>query len=61
MAQIRNKLKEGEYANITEMTADFYLMLDNARKAFPPHHRVHKVSRYFIFQLKFWLIYFKID
>lgn len=42
MAQIRNKLKQGEYANITEMTADFYLMFDNAKKAFPSNHKAHK-------------------
>lgn len=43
MAQIRNKLKKGEYVNITEMTADLYLMLDNAKKALPSTHKVHKV------------------
>lgn len=42
MAQIRKKLKDGEYSNITEMTADFYLMFDNARKAFPPNHKAYK-------------------
>lgn len=43
MAQIRNKLKKAEYVNITDLTADLYLMLDNAKKAFPPAHKVHKV------------------
>lgn len=42
MAQIRNKLKKGEYVNITDLTADLYLMLDNAKKAFPSTHKVHK-------------------
>lgn len=42
MAQIRNKLKKGEYANITDLTADLYIMLDNAKKAFPTTHKVHK-------------------
>lgn len=42
MSQIRKKLKLGNYANITDMTGDLYLMLDNARKAFPPAHKVHK-------------------
>lgn len=45
MAQIRNKLKKGEYVNITEMTADLYLMLDNAKKALPATHKVHKVGK----------------
>lgn len=43
MAHIRNKLKQGEYGNITEMTADLYLMLDNAKKWHPPTNKVHKV------------------
>lgn len=43
MAQIRNKLKKSEYTNITDLTADLYLMLDNAKKAFQPSHKVHKV------------------
>lgn len=42
MAQIRNKLKKSEYANITELTADLYLMIDNAKKAFAVTHKVHK-------------------
>lgn len=43
MAQIRNKLKKAEYINITDLTADLYLMIDNAKKAFPATHKVHKV------------------
>lgn len=42
MAQIRNKLKKGEYQNITDLTADLYLMIDNAKKAFPATHKVHR-------------------
>lgn len=42
MSQIRKKLKLGNYTNITDMTGDLYLMLDNARKAFPPAHKVYK-------------------
>lgn len=42
MAQIRNKLKKGDYINITDMTADIYLMLDNAKKAYGPMHKTHK-------------------
>ncbi|XP_055708043.1 protein polybromo-1 isoform X1 [Phlebotomus papatasi] len=42
MAQVRNKLKKGAYSNITDMTADLYLMLDNAKKAYPATHKVHK-------------------
>lgn len=44
MAQIRNKLKKSEYSNITDLTADLYLMIDNAKKAFPPTHKVHRDS-----------------
>lgn len=42
MCQIHTKLKKGDYANISDLTADLYLMLDNAKKAFPLTHRVHK-------------------
>lgn len=42
MSQIRKKLKKGDYVNITDMTADLYLMLDNAKKAFPGTHKVYK-------------------
>ncbi|ALC47662.1 polybromo [Drosophila busckii] len=42
MSQIHKKLKKGEYANISDFTADLYLMLDNAKKAFPATHRTHK-------------------
>lgn len=44
MAQIRNKLKKGIYTHITDMTADLYLMLDNAKKANAPNSKIHKVS-----------------
>ncbi|XP_035918994.1 protein polybromo-1-like isoform X3 [Anopheles stephensi] len=42
MAQIRNKLKKGIYTHITDMTADLYLMLDNAKKANAPNTKTHK-------------------
>lgn len=42
MSQVRKKLKKGDYTNITDMTGDLYLMLDNAKKAFPAAHKVHK-------------------
>ncbi|XP_052893042.1 protein polybromo-1 [Anopheles moucheti] len=42
MAQIRNKLKKGIYTHITDMTADLYLMLDNAKKANAPNSKIHK-------------------
>lgn len=42
MAQIRNKLKKSEYASITDLTADLYLMIDNAKKAFVATHKVHR-------------------
>lgn len=42
MAQIRTKLKKGDYSNITDLTADLYLMIDNAKKAFLPTHKSHR-------------------
>ncbi|CAD6994057.1 unnamed protein product [Ceratitis capitata] len=42
MSQINTKLKKGDYANISDLTADLCLMLDNAKKAFPPTHRTHR-------------------
>lgn len=42
MSQIRKKLKKNDYVNITDLTADLYLMLDNAKKAFAATHKVHK-------------------
>ncbi|XP_063696880.1 protein polybromo-1 isoform X2 [Culicoides brevitarsis] len=42
MGQIRNKMIKGEYANITDMTSDLFLMLDNAKKWFPSTNRVYK-------------------
>uniref|UniRef100_A0A182PR37 Polybromo-1 n=1 Tax=Anopheles epiroticus TaxID=199890 RepID=A0A182PR37_9DIPT len=42
MAQIRNKLKKGFYTHITDMTADLYLMLDNAKKANAANTKIHK-------------------
>lgn len=42
MAQIRNKLKKTEYANMSDLTSDLYLMIDNAKKAFPVTHKVHR-------------------
>ncbi|EDW84391.1 uncharacterized protein Dwil_GK13168 [Drosophila willistoni] len=42
MSQIHTKLKKGDYANISDLTGDLYLMLDNAKKAFASTHRTHK-------------------
>ncbi|XP_055636665.1 protein polybromo-1 isoform X2 [Toxorhynchites rutilus septentrionalis] len=42
MGQIRNKLKKGLYSNVTDMSADLYLMLDNAKKSNPPNSKVYK-------------------
>lgn len=42
MGQIRNKLKKGLYANVTDMSADLYVMLDNAKKANPPSSKIYK-------------------
>ncbi|XP_034113780.1 protein polybromo-1 [Drosophila albomicans] len=42
LSQIHTKLKKGDYANISDLTGDLYLMLDNAKKAFSVTHRTHK-------------------
>lgn len=42
MAQIGNKLKKGEYNGINNLTADLMLMIENAKKAFPSTHKIHK-------------------
>lgn len=42
MAQIRNKLKKGDYSERSELADDLNLMLENAKKAFPPTHKVHR-------------------
>uniref|UniRef100_A0A1Q3F0S5 Putative chromatin remodeling complex rsc subunit rsc1/polybromo n=1 Tax=Culex tarsalis TaxID=7177 RepID=A0A1Q3F0S5_CULTA len=42
MGQIRNKLKKGLYANVTDMSADLYVMLDNAKKANAPSSKIYK-------------------
>lgn len=42
MAQIGNKLKKGEYNGINNLTADLILMIENAKKAFPSTHKIHK-------------------
>lgn len=42
MAQIRNKLKKGDYASINQLAKDLNLMLDNAKKAFPATHKMHR-------------------
>lgn len=39
---IQKKLKKGEYANVTEMSADLYQMLDNAKKANLPSSKTYK-------------------
>lgn len=42
MVQIRNKLKKNVYSNIIEMSTDMYQMIDNAKKAYPGTHKIHK-------------------
>ncbi|XP_065079040.1 protein polybromo-1 isoform X3 [Ochlerotatus camptorhynchus] len=42
MGQIRNKLKKGLYANVTDMSADLYVMLDNAKKSNPQSSKIYK-------------------
>lgn len=43
MGQIRNKLKKGLYSNVTDMSADLYVMLDNAKKSNPQSSKIYKV------------------
>jgi protein polybromo-1 len=42
MSIIQKKLKKNEYANITDLSTDLYLMIDNAKKANPPTSRIYK-------------------
>lgn len=42
MAQIRNKLKKGDYTTRSQLANDLNLMLENAKKAFLPTHKVHR-------------------
>ncbi|XP_058446489.1 protein polybromo-1 isoform X2 [Malaya genurostris] len=42
MGQVRNKLKKGLYSNVTDMSADLYVMLDNAKKANPSSSKIYK-------------------
>ncbi|XP_058823523.1 protein polybromo-1 isoform X2 [Topomyia yanbarensis] len=42
MGQVRNKLKKGLYSNVTDMSADLYVMLDNAKKTNPPSSKIYK-------------------
>lgn len=46
MGQIRNKLKKGLYSNVTDMSADLYVMLDNAKKANPPGSKIYRVRNH---------------
>ena len=42
MSMIQKKLKKNEYANVTEMSTDLYLMIDNAKKANLPSSKIFK-------------------
>lgn len=42
MSIIQKKLKKGEYSNVTDLSTDLYLMIDNAKKANPPTSRIYK-------------------
>lgn len=42
MSMIQKKLKKNEYANVTELSADLYLMIDNAKKSNLPSSRIYK-------------------
>lgn len=42
MSMIQKKLKKNEYANVTEMSTDLYLMIDNAKKANLPSSKIYK-------------------
>lgn len=42
MSMIQKKLKKNEYANVTELSADLYQMIDNAKKANLPTTKTYK-------------------
>lgn len=42
MSVIQKKLKKNEYTNVTELSADLYLMIDNAKKANQPNTKTYK-------------------
>jgi len=42
MSMVQKKLKKGEYTNVTELSADLYQMLDNAKKANASTTKTHK-------------------
>lgn len=42
MSVVQKKLKKNEYANVTELSADLYLMIDNAKKANPSSSKTYK-------------------
>lgn len=42
MSIIQKKLKKNEYANVTDLSTDLYLMIDNAKKANPPTSKIYK-------------------
>lgn len=42
MSMIQKKLKKNDYANVTELSADLYQMIDNAKKANLPTTKTHK-------------------
>lgn len=42
MSMIQKKLKKNEYLNVTELSADLYLMIDNAKKANLPSSKTYK-------------------
>jgi protein polybromo-1 len=42
MSMIQKKLKKNEYTNVTELSTDLYLMIDNAKKANPVTSKTYK-------------------
>lgn len=42
MSVIQKKLKKNDYANVTELSTDLYLMIDNAKKANQPNTKIYK-------------------
>jgi protein polybromo-1 len=42
MSMIQKKLKKNEYLNVTELSTDLYLMIDNAKKANLPSSKTYK-------------------
>ncbi len=48
MNQIKERLNEGNYDDVSQVNADLRLMTANAMKFNPPDHAVHQAARQFL-------------